>query len=85
MRVRALRQHPLIKTCYGLFYKRGCQEHCSPSAGSAAMVRGIQSLVTYKGRLILVFRPVAFWSCLGNSANTLTFARSNSGTTGTDT
>jgi hypothetical protein len=49
------------------------------------MVRGIQSLVTYKGRLILVFRPVAFWSCLGNSANTLTFARSNSGTTGTDT
>jgi hypothetical protein len=28
------------------------------------MVRGIQSLVTYEGRLILVFRPVAFWFCL---------------------
>jgi hypothetical protein len=28
-----------------LFYKRGCQEHSSSSAGSAVMVRGIQSLV----------------------------------------
>jgi hypothetical protein len=30
---------------YRLFYKRGCQEHSSSSAGSAVMVRGIQSLV----------------------------------------
>jgi hypothetical protein len=31
--------------CNRLFYKRGCQEHSSTSAGSAVMVRGIQSLV----------------------------------------
>jgi len=30
---------------YRLFYKRGCQEYSSSSAGSAIMVRGIQSLV----------------------------------------
>jgi len=30
---------------YRLFYKMGCQEHSSTSAGSAVMVRGIQSLV----------------------------------------
>src|SRR6266699_2111261 len=30
--------------CNALFYKRGCQEHSSPSAGGAVMVRGIQSL-----------------------------------------
>jgi hypothetical protein len=30
------------------FYKRGCQEHSSSSAGNAVMVRGIQSLVRYE-------------------------------------
>jgi hypothetical protein len=44
-------------------YKRGCQEHFSPSTGSAAIVRDIQSLVSYEARLILVFRPVVFWFC----------------------
>jgi hypothetical protein len=33
---------------YRLFYKRGCQEHFSPSTGGAIMVRGIQSLVRYE-------------------------------------
>ena len=30
--------------CNGLFYIRGCQEHCSPSAGGASLVRDIQPL-----------------------------------------
>ncbi len=29
---------------YGLFYIRGCQEHFSPSAGGAGLVRDIQPL-----------------------------------------
>ena len=44
--------------CKRLFYKRGCQEHSSTSAGSAVMVRGIQSLVRYERRSSLVSCPV---------------------------
>jgi len=46
--------------CNRLIYKKGCQEHSSSFAGSAVMVRGIQSLVSYEERLIRVFRPVVF-------------------------
>jgi len=34
-----------LNECDRLFYKRGCEEHSSTSAGSAVLVRGIQSLV----------------------------------------
>jgi len=56
-------RRPILGERNGLIYKRGCQEHFSPSTGSAAIVRDIQSLVSYEARLILVFRPVVFWFC----------------------
>ena len=37
-----------VRLRHGLFYKRGCQEHFSPSAGGASSVRGIQPLSTTK-------------------------------------
>ena len=33
---------------YGLIYKRGCQEHFSPSAGGAGLIRDIQPPLTMK-------------------------------------
>ena len=34
------------RECNRLFYKKGCQEHSSPFAVSAVLVRDIQPLVT---------------------------------------
>jgi hypothetical protein len=31
-----------VNECYGLVYKRGCQEHFYPSTGGRGMVRAIQ-------------------------------------------
>src|SRR6266851_10404871 len=43
-----LRSMLLVKTCYRLLYKRGCQEHFSPSAGCAGLFRDIQPLSPWK-------------------------------------
>jgi len=40
---------PPLNECKRLFYIRGCQEHFSPSAGGADLVRGIQPLSAMRG------------------------------------
>jgi hypothetical protein len=43
--MESLHQQPGCE-CKRLIYKRGCQEHSSPSTGSAVFIRDIQPLVT---------------------------------------